>query len=157
MPAKAIPEGYHSITPYLAVDDASGAIEFYKKAFGAKENRAHADARRQGGARRARDRRLADHALGSVRPGADQDAEGDRRDDRRASSSTSEDVDETYKQALDAGATSTSEPEDMFWGDRFASVTDPYGHSWQIATHVEDIEPEEMERRSREAMASTPA
>lgn len=45
----------------------------------------------------------------------------------------------------------------MFWGDRFARVTDPYGHSWQIATHVEDIEPEEMERRSREAMASVPS
>jgi PhnB protein len=69
----------------------------------------------------------------------------------------SEDVDETYMQALDAGATSTSEPEDMFWGDRFARVTDPYGHSWQIATHVEDIEPAEMERRSQEAMASTSA
>jgi PhnB protein len=69
----------------------------------------------------------------------------------------SEDVDETYKQAIDAGATSTSEPEDMFWGDRFASVTDPYGHNWQIATHVEDVTPEEIDRRSKEAFATTTA
>ena len=68
-----------------------------------------------------------------------------------------EDVDAAYRQAIDAGATSTQEPQDMFWGDRFARVTDPFGHSWQLATHVEDVSPEEMERRSAEAMASMPS
>jgi PhnB protein len=65
-----------------------------------------------------------------------------------------EDVDEVFKQALDAGATSTMEPQDQFWGDRFGSVVDPFGHHWQIATHVEDVPPEEMEKRSQEAMAA---
>jgi len=156
MPAKAIPEGYHSITPYLAVDDASGAIEFYKKAFGAKERSrmptpdgkvAHAEL-----------------AIGdSLIMLSDPFDQASTKTPKALGATTTgiflytEDVDELYKQALDAGATSIQEPEDMFWGDRFARVTDPYGHSWQIATHVEDIEPEEMERRSREAMASMPA
>ena len=156
MPAKAIPEGYHSITPYLAVDDASGAIEFYKNAFGAKERLrmptpdgkvAHAEVE------------IGDSLIMLSDPF---DQARTKTPSKTGATTVgiflySEDVDETYKQALDAGATSASEPEDMFWGDRFASVTDPYGHSWQIATHVKDIEPEEMERLSREAMASTPA
>jgi uncharacterized glyoxalase superfamily protein PhnB len=65
-----------------------------------------------------------------------------------------EDIDSVYKQAIDAGATSLMEPDDMFWGDRFGSVQDPFGHSWTIATHVEDVSPEEMEARSKEFMAS---
>ena len=56
--------------------------------------------------------------------------------------------------ALDTGATATSQPEDMFWGDRFASVMDPYGHNWQFATHVEDLTPEQREERKRQWMAS---
>jgi PhnB protein len=65
-----------------------------------------------------------------------------------------EDVDETVQQAIDAGATVATPVEDMFWGDRFGAITDPFGHLWQIATHVEDIEPEEMEKRAKEAMAA---
>ena len=65
-----------------------------------------------------------------------------------------DDVDAVYKQAIDAGATSTMEPADQFWGDRFGSVTDPFGHSWQIATHVEDVSPEEMAKRAEEALAA---
>ena len=153
MPVKAIPEGYRSITPYLAVDDASGAIEFYKRAFGATERLrmptpdgkvAHAELE------------IGD----SLVMLSDPFGEGDVKTPKAIGATTmgiflyTEDVDATYKQALDAGATSTQEPKDMFWGDRFARVTDPYGHSWQIATHVEDVAPEEMERRSQEAMAS---
>jgi len=156
MPAKAIPEGYHSITPYLAVDDASGAIDFYKRAFGAEERVrmptpdgkvAHAEL-----------------AIGdSLIMLSDPFGEGQVKSPKALGGSTTgiflytADVDATYKQALDAGATSTQEPEVMFWGDRFARVTDPYGHSWQLATHVEDVSPEEMERRSQEAMASMPS
>jgi PhnB protein len=64
-----------------------------------------------------------------------------------------EDVDAAYKRALDAGATSAMEPADMFWGDRFAGVLDPFGHHWSFATHVEDVPPEEMARRAEIAMA----
>ncbi|MBA3385003.1 MAG: VOC family protein [Actinobacteria bacterium] len=153
MPVKAIPEGYRSITPYLAVDDATAAIEFYKRAFGAKERVlmptpdgkvAHAELE------------IGD----SLVMLSDPFGEGQTKAPKALGATTigiflyTEDVEETYKQAIDAGATSTQEPEDMFWGDRFARVTDPYGHSWQIATHVEDVAPEEMERRSQEAMAS---
>jgi len=61
------------------------------------------------------------------------------------------------KQAIDAGASSLMEPDDMFWGDRFGSVQDPFGHSWTIATHIEDVSPEEMEKRSEEWMAQMAA
>ena len=64
----------------------------------------------------------------------------------------SEDVDAAIKQAVDAGATVTTPTEDMFWGDRFGTVTDPYGHQWGIATHVEDVPPEEMAERGKAAM-----
>jgi PhnB protein len=58
------------------------------------------------------------------------------------------------KEAVEAGATITMEVADQFWGDRFGSVTDPFGHSWSIATHVEDVPPEEMAERAKEAMAT---
>ena len=65
-----------------------------------------------------------------------------------------EDVDAVVQKAAEAGATITMEPEDQFWGDRLGQVTDPYGNMWQIATQVEDLTPEEMEARGREAMAA---
>jgi PhnB protein len=65
-----------------------------------------------------------------------------------------DDVDAVFKQAVDAGGTATMEPENMFWGDRFGSVTDPFGHNWSIATHVEDVSPDEMEERGKAAMAA---
>ena len=64
-----------------------------------------------------------------------------------------EDTDAAFRRAVDAGATGTMPPEDMFWGDRFAQVADPFGHVWQIATHKEDVSPEEIARRAEEAMA----
>ena len=68
-----------------------------------------------------------------------------------------EDVDAVFKKAIDAGASSTMEPENMFWGDRFGSVTDPFGQTWQIATHVEDVSPEELKIRSEKWMAEMAA
>jgi PhnB protein len=65
-----------------------------------------------------------------------------------------EDVDAVVKQAVDAGATVTMEVADQFWGDRFGSVKDPFGHLWSIATHVEDVPPEEMAERAKVAMAA---
>ena len=156
MAVKPIPEGYHTITPYLAVDDAKGAIEFYKRAFGAKERVLMP---MPGGKVGHAELEIGDSLIMLSDP-----FEQARTKTPKAIGATtvgiflySEDVDETYKQALDAGATSTSEPEDMFWGDRFASVTDPYGHNWQIATHVEDVTSAEIDRRSKEAFATTTA
>jgi PhnB protein len=65
-----------------------------------------------------------------------------------------EDVDAVVQRAVDAGATITVEVADQFWGDRFGALTDPFGHSWTIATHVEDVPPEEMAERAKEAMAA---
>ncbi|MEP7335408.1 MAG: VOC family protein [Actinomycetota bacterium] len=156
MPAKAIPDGYHSVTPYLAVDDAAAAIDFYARAFGATERYlmpapdgkvAHAELE------------IGDSLvmLSDGFPGAQDKTPKELGGTTVAMFLYVEDVDALYAQAVEAGATSTQEPEDMFWGDRFARVTDPYGHSWQLATHVEDVTPEEMERRSQEAMASMPS
>ena len=64
-----------------------------------------------------------------------------------------QDVDKAYKQAIDAGATAERPPADMFWGDRFGSLKDPFGHSWSLATHKEDVAPEEMSKRAQAAMA----
>jgi PhnB protein len=65
-----------------------------------------------------------------------------------------EDVDAVVQKAVDAGATVTMEVEDQFWGDRFGSITDPFGHNWSIATHIEDLTPEEIEERGKAAMAA---
>ena len=65
-----------------------------------------------------------------------------------------EDVDAVAQRAIDAGATVTMEVADQFWGDRFGSITDPFGHNWSIATHVEDLSPEEIEERGKAAMAA---
>jgi PhnB protein len=153
MGTQPIPEGYNTVSPYLAVDDAAAAIEFYKRAFGAEETM-----------------RM---DWGNGRIGHAELKIGDSHvmlsDPFPQSSTTSpkelggtsgsifmyvEDVDAVFKQAVDAGATATMEPENMFWGDRFGSITDPFGHVWSIATHVEDVPPEEMEERSKAAMAA---
>ena len=153
MAVKPIPEGYHTLTAYLAVDNATEAIEFYRKAFGATEvNRmpgpegtiGHAEL--QIGDSRVM---LSDpFPQSTVRPPSETDAT------TMSLFMYSEDVDAAVQQAVDAGATVTMEVADMFWGDRFGTVTDPYGHVWSIATHIEDLTPEEMRERAKEAMAA---
>ena len=153
MATKPIPEGYHTITPYLAVDDASKAIEFYKRAFGAKEEVrmptpdgkiAHAELA------------IGDSKVMLSDPFPQQSTKPPKEVNGTTASVFMyvQDVDATVKKAADAGATVTMEPEDQFWGDRFGSVADPFGHTWSIATHVEDLSPEEMEERSKAAMAA---
>lgn len=153
MPPKPIPEGYHTITPYLSVDDAAKAIDFYQRAFGAKERF------RMPGP----DDKIAHAELeigDSLVMLSDPFPQAQSKSPKEAGTTTVglflyvEDVDAVFKQAVDAGATAMTEPEDMFWGDRFGSVADPFGHHWQIATHVEDVAPEEMGKRAEEAMAS---
>ena len=150
---KPIPDGYHTLTPYLAVEDAAKAIDFYKQAFGATElMRMDAPGGKIGHA----ELKIGDSLVmisdpfpqSTVRPPAE------------VGGSTAsifmyvEDVDAAVKQAVDAGATVTMEVEDMFWGDRFGSVSDPFGHTWSIATHVEDLSPEEIAERGQAAMAA---
>jgi PhnB protein len=152
MPAQPVPEGYHTLTPYLAVDDAKAAIDFYQRAFGAKERvRMHGP-----------DGMIA-HAELEIGDSkvmlADPFPQASTRPPKELGGTSVgvfvyvENVDEVFQQAVDAGATATMEPDDQFWGDRFGSVTDPFGHSWQISTHVEDVPPEEMAERAKAAMA----
>jgi PhnB protein len=150
---KPIPEGYHTVTPYLTLDDASEAIEFYKKAFGAKERvRMEAPDGKIGHA----ELEIGD----SLVMLADAFPQTTTRPPSELGGTSAgvflyvEDVDAVVKQAEDAGATITMEVADQFWGDRFGSVKDPFGHSWSIATHVEDVSPDEMAERAKEAMAA---
>jgi PhnB protein len=153
MAVKPIPEGYRTISPYLCVDDATRAIEFYEQAFGAKER----------GRMQSPDGKIA-HAeleigdsvvmLSDAFPQFATKAPTELGGTSASIMMYAEDVDAVVKQALDAGATIEREVEDQFWGDRFGAVTDPFGHVWSIATHVEDVSPEEMAKRAEEAMAA---
>jgi len=153
MPVKPIPEGYHTVTPYLAVDDAAKAIEFYTKAFGAKES-LRMDG--PGGKIAHAELQLGDSLVMVSDPFPQASTQPPS-----ALGGTSasvflyvEDVDAFVKRAVDAGAKVTMEVADQFWGDRFGSIQDPFGHSWSIATHVEDVPPEEMAERAERAMAA---
>ncbi len=138
MTVKAIPEGYHTITPYLTVDDAARQIEFLQKAFGATKVYSHNDA--DGNIRHA-----------EVKVGDSMVMIGQGRDQWKPRPSNYyvyvENVDDLYKQALRAGAKSLNEPVNQVYGDRSAGVEDPNGNYWWIATHIEDVSAEEMERR----------
>jgi uncharacterized glyoxalase superfamily protein PhnB len=142
MAVKAIPEGYHSVTPTLVVKGAARLIDFVKAAFGAEE--AFRMPTPNG-----------DIMHAEVRIG---NSVVMLEDAIRQAPITSSlflyvsDVDGIYQSALKAGASSLAEPADMFWGDRMAQVKDAFGNSWAIATHVEDIPPEEMEKRAAAAM-----
>jgi PhnB protein len=150
---KKIPEGYHTITPYLNVNDGAKAIEFYKKAFGAKEimrmttpdgkSIAHAELE------------IGDSKLML----ADEIAEMKNPSPATLGGSSGgvflyvEDVDKTFGQAVAAGAKTVYPVEDQFWGDRHGSIEDPFGHRWSISTHVKDLSPEEMKKAAEDAMS----
>jgi PhnB protein len=153
MATKPIPEGYHTITPYLAVDDAAEAIEYYQEAFGAKERvRMNAPDGKIGHA----ELEIGDSLvmLSDPFPQATTKSPSELGGTSASVFMYVEDVDATVKQAVDAGATVTMEVSDQFWGDRFGSVVDPFGHQWSIATHVEDLTPEEIAERAKSAMAA---
>ena len=153
MATKPIPEGYHTVSPYLAVDDAARAIEYYVKAFGAKELvRMEAPGGKVG---------HAELELGDSRIMlSDPFPQASTRPPKELGGTSAsvfmyvEDVDAVVKRAVDAGATVTMEVANQFWGDRFGTITDPFGHVWSIATHVEDVPPEEMAERAKAAMAA---
>jgi len=146
MAVKPIPDGYHSVTPYIIVKGAAKAIDFYKNAFGATEvmrfpgpnnTVMHAEIK------------IGD----SVVMLADEHESGPYRSPIAVGGTPVslmvyvEDVDTVFNQAVSLGAKSTREVEDQFYGDRSGNLTDPFGHVWTIATHKEDVSSEEMERR----------
>ena len=147
---KPIPEGYHTATPYLIVKDAASAIEFYKKAFGATELMRHADPSGKIG-----------HAEIQIGDShimlADEFPEmGFRSPQAYGGSPVSiylyvEDVDATANRAVAAGAKLDRPVQDQFYGDRSGGVMDPFGHVWHIATHIEDVAPEELRKRAAAA------
>jgi PhnB protein len=153
MPTKAIPDGYQTATPYLIVKGAAEAIEFYKRAFGATEMLRMADPQGRVG--------HAEIKIGdSVIMLADEHpAMGYRSPRSLGGSSVSillylEDVDGVFERAVKAGAKAQRPVANQFYGDRSGTLEDPFGHVWTVATHVEDVPPEELKRRADAAMRS---
>jgi PhnB protein len=152
MAVKPIPEGYHSVTPYLIIKGAADAIEFYKKAFGATELfRFPAPDGKIGHA----EIKIGDSPIML----ADEFAEmGYKGPQALGGSPVSlmiylEDVDTVFDRAVEAGASVKEAVQDKFYGDRTGSLTDPFGHVWHVATHKEDVSMEEMEKRAKAASA----
>lgn len=147
---KPIPEGYHTITPHIVVRDAAKAIEFYKRAFGAEEvmrlpgpdghGIMHAELK------------IGDSfiMLGEESP----DMGGECRSPESLGGSAVtlnlyvKDVDAAFERAVSAGAQVKMPLADMFWGDRYGALVDPFGHKWSLATHIEDVSPEEIRKRA---------
>lgn len=154
--AQPIPKGYHIITPSIVVRGAKEAIEFYKKAFGAKE---------VGGAMPSPDGKIlhAEIRIGdSIVMLSDEFPQMGSSSPQTVGGTSSSlmiytrDVDALFNQAVAAGATAAMPVSDMFWGDRYGIVVDPFGHRWQLATHKEDLTPKEMARRAAAAMSAPP-
>jgi len=147
-----IPDGYHAVTPYLIVDGAARAIDFYQRAFGAEEiMRMRGPDGKIGHA----ELRIGD----SIIMVSDEMPESGARSPHSLGGTTAglflyvPDVDKVFSQAVAAGATVDMPLQDMFWGDRYGKLTDPFGHSWSLATHVEDVSPQEMEQRMKDTRA----
>lgn len=144
MAVDPIPKEYGSVTPYLLVDDADRLIEFMRLTFDAEER----------GRMPSPDGTKIGHAEVKIGDSIVMLADASTSDAGRPMPAMLtvyvEDVDKTYQRALEAGAVSQREPADQFYGDRNAGVQDEFGNLWWIQTHIEDVSPEEMERRARE-------
>jgi PhnB protein len=151
---KPIPDGHRTVTPYLTVQGAAKAIEFYKRAFGAHDE----------GRMDSPDGKRVIHA--EIRIGdsmvmlSDEFPGMGARSPQALGGTTASiflyvpDVDAAFKRAVDAGAKAVMPPTDMFWGDRFGKLVDPFGHEWAMATHQEDLSDEEIRKRGAAAMAN---
>jgi len=146
---KPIPDGYPQVTPYLAVDDANAAIDFYTTVFGARE-RMRMDA--PGGKVGHAELQFGD----SLVMLADEFPDMGNRSPRSVCGTPVtisvyvDDVDAAFDRALRAGAKELRPLENQFYGDRTAQIEDPFGHRWSISTHIEDVPPDEMQRRAAE-------
>jgi PhnB protein len=148
MTVKPIPQGYRSVTPYLAVRQAADAIEFYRRAFGAKERMRLAAPEGKIG--------HAELEIGdSVIMLADEFPDMDFRGPASLGGTSVtlhlyvKDVDASFRKAIDAGARPVREVKDQFYGDRTGAVRDPFGHVWHLATHKEEVSAEEIARRTK--------
>jgi PhnB protein len=148
---KPIPDGYPRLSPHLSVVGAVDAIDFYKSVFGATERMrmdtpdgtvVHAELELDGSV----------IMIGEEMPGGVDQSPKTLGGSPVALFVYAEDVDDVFARAIDAGAQSVQEPENHFYGDRVAMLDDPFGHRWNIATHVEDVAPDEMDRRAAEVM-----
>ena len=149
---KPVPPGFRTITPHLVVKNAGAAIEFYKRALGAEE--VYRQACDQSGQILNAWLRIGDSMImlndefpeyGSLGPGQEPSPV--------VIHLYVDDVDAVFERAVKAGATMTMPVTDMFWGDRYGKFTDPFGHCWSVATHVEDLTPEEIGERAKHAFA----
>ena len=152
---RAIPDGYPQVTPYLIVDGADAAIGFYTETFGAKERM------RMDGPDGTVGHAELEIGDGLVMLADEYPDMGARRPKSVGGTPVTisvyvEDVDAAFEAALAAGATALRAVENQFYGDRTGQFEDPFGHRWSVATHVEDVPPEEMERRAAEMMAEHP-
>jgi len=152
---KPIPDGYRSVNVILTVDDAARAIDFYKQAFGATEISRLPMGDKIG---------HAELQIGDTRIMLNDEfpERGNLGPKARGGSPVSliiytNDVDSSFKKAIDAGATQTMPVEDQFWGDRMGGLTDPFGHKWSIATHVEDVPPEQFQERMAQSQTQRQA
>jgi PhnB protein len=152
MSVKPVPDGYHTLTPFLTIRDAAKAIEFYKAAFGAQER----------GVMKAPDGKVmhAELKIGdSIVMLSDEFPDFGSISPQALGGSASglhiylDNVDAAFDRAVKAGAQVEMPVMDQFWGDRFGSLKDPFGHKWSIATHVKDMSPEEMNQSMKDAMA----
>ncbi len=151
---KPVPEGYHAVTPYLIVSDAGKAIEFYKRGLGAQEIMRMPG---PGGRIMHAEVKIGDSI---VMLGEEPPDKPTLRAPQSAGMQTASlylyvpNVDTAFKRALDAGAKAVQPVADMFWGDRIAQIADPSGHQWTLATHKEDLTPEEIGRRQKDFLAT---
>ena len=149
---KPIPDGYPQVTPYLCVEGAEAAIEFYGKVFGAEERfRMPGPDNTIGHA----ELQLGDGLIMLSDPFPGMNVQGPKQIGGTpvTISLYVEDVDAVFNAAIEAGATEQRAVEDQFYGDRTGQFEDPFGHRWSVATHVEDVPPDEMEQRAAQAMS----
>lgn len=149
MSVNPVPEGFHTVTPHLTLEGAAKAIDFYQSAFGAKEIMRAPDP--------------SGHKIwhATLQIGNSMIFVNDVFPEMGPDSKQSEssvwlyvsDVDTWFKRAVDAGATPTVPPTDMFWGDRMALLVDPFGQKWTLASHIKDMTPEEMKKAQEDAIA----
>lgn len=155
---KPVPDGYHTVTPHIMLDDCGNAIDFYKTAFGAKEvlrmggpggKIVHAEVQ-------VGDSRVMMNDEMPPMPGQP----GTYKSPKAAGLSTGalflyvKDVDAAFQRAVKAGCTVRQAPIDMFWGDRYSQVIDPFGHTWGLATHIEDVSPAQIRKRQQAFFAA---
>ncbi len=150
MATQTTPAGYHSVTPYLIVDNAAKALEFYQKALNAKEMFRLPIPDNKGGQKIGHaEIKIGDSQIML----ADESPEMDTRSPKALGGTPAsfmiyvDDVDKAFEQAVKAGGKALQPVENQFWGDRTGTLLDPFGHKWTLGTHVEDVSPDELQKR----------